>query len=83
VLAGALGALYNELPSAASSKSSPGKLAERGGKTRLTSRSRFRLPTLAARIGVLLMEPGSLLMQRRMFHGIKQRAERLASDHSD
>jgi hypothetical protein len=61
-------------------------LAERGGTTRLISRNRFRLPTLAARIGMLAMEPASLLMERRMLYGIKQRAERLASatpDHSD
>ena len=56
-------------------------LAEHGGRTRLISRNRFRLPTLAARIGILPMEPASLLMERRMLHGIKQRAERLASDH--
>lgn len=57
-------------------------LAERGGRTRLISRNRFRLPTLAARLGMLPMEPASLLMERRMLHGIKRRAERLASDHS-
>ena len=43
------------------------------------SRNRFRLPTLAARIGMLPMEPGSLVMERKMLHGIKQRAERLAA----
>jgi hypothetical protein len=47
--------------------------------TRLISRSRFRLPTLAARIGMLPMEPGSLVMERKMLLGIKQRAEHLAS----
>ena len=47
--------------------------------TRLISRNRFRLPTLAARIGMLPMEPASLLMERRMLRGIKERAERLAS----
>jgi len=47
--------------------------------TRLISRNRFRLPTLAARIGMLPMEPGSLLMERKMLGGIKERAERLAS----
>ena len=31
-----------------------------GGNTRLISRNRFRLPTLAGRIGMLPMEPGSL-----------------------
>jgi hypothetical protein len=54
-------------------------LSERDGGTRLISRNRFRLPTLAARIGMVPMEPGSLLMERRMLLGIKQRAERLAA----
>ena len=54
-------------------------LEERDGTTRLISRNRFRLPTLAARIGMLPMEPGSLLMERRMLRGIKERAEQLAS----
>jgi hypothetical protein len=53
-------------------------LEESNGATRLISRNRFRLPTLAARIGMLPMEPGSLLMERRMLRGIKERAERLA-----
>ena len=48
------------------------------GSTRLISRNRFRLPTIAARIGMLPMEPGSLLMERKMLLGIKERAERLA-----
>jgi hypothetical protein len=55
-------------------------LAESGGTTRLISRNRYRLPTLAARIGMLPMEPGSLLMERRMLRGIKERAERLSRD---
>jgi len=54
-------------------------LEERDGKTRLISRNRFRLPKLVARIGMLPMEPGSLVMERKMLRGIKQRAERLAS----
>jgi hypothetical protein len=54
-------------------------LVERDGNTRLISRNRFRLPTLAARIGTLQMEPGSLVMERKMLRGIKQRAEQLAS----
>jgi hypothetical protein len=33
-----------------------------------------------ARIGMLPMEPGSLVMERKMLRGIKQRAERLSSD---
>jgi hypothetical protein len=54
-------------------------LEERDGRTRLISRNRFRLPTLAARFGMLPMEPGSLVMERKMLLGIKQRAEHLAS----
>lgn len=54
-------------------------LAERNGNTRLISRNRFRLPTLAARVGMLPMEPASLLMERKMLRGIKQRAEKLAT----
>ncbi len=53
-------------------------LEEHDGQTRLVSRNRFRLPTLATRIGMLPMEPGSLVMERKMLRGIKQRAERLA-----
>ena len=54
-------------------------LRERDGRTRLISRNRFRLPTLTTRIGMVPMEPASLLMERKMLHGIKERAERLAS----
>ena len=50
-------------------------LTEQGGSTRLISRNRFRLPTLGARIGMLPMEPASLLMERKMLRGIKVRAE--------
>ena len=53
-------------------------LGENAGATRLISRNRFRLPTLVARIGMLPMEPGSLVMERKMLLGIKQRAEQLA-----
>src|SRR5512132_1495570 len=55
-------------------------LEARGGATRLISRNRFRLPTLAARLGMVPLEPASLVMERKMLLGIKQRAERLASD---
>jgi hypothetical protein len=51
-------------------------LDERDDATRLISRNRFRLPTLAARVGMLPMEPASLVMERKMLRGIKQRAER-------
>ncbi|HME03455.1 MAG TPA: hypothetical protein VKG38_10555 [Solirubrobacteraceae bacterium] len=54
-------------------------LEEHGGRTRLISRNRFRLPTPIARIGMLAMEPASLVMERKMLRGIKQRAEWLAS----
>jgi hypothetical protein len=52
-------------------------LSEHGGRTRLISRNRFRLATLGARIGMAPMEPASLVMERRMLLGIKDRAERL------
>jgi hypothetical protein len=55
-------------------------LRERDGVTRLISRNRFRLPNLAARAGMLLMESASLVMERKMLLGIKERAERLARD---
>jgi hypothetical protein len=55
-------------------------LEDRGGKTRLISRNRFRLPRLKDRIGMIPMEPGSLVMERKMLRGIKQRAERLSAD---
>jgi hypothetical protein len=46
------------------------------GSTRLISRNRFRLPTLTARLGMIPMEPASLVMERKMLRGIKNRAER-------
>jgi hypothetical protein len=49
------------------------------GSTRLVSRNRFRLPTLAARLGMLPMEPASLVMERKMLLGIKRRAESMSS----
>ena len=55
-------------------------LNEHDGMTRLISRNRFRLPSLLARIGMLPMEPGSLVMERKMLLGIKQRAETLAGE---
>jgi len=54
-------------------------LDERDGRTRLVSRNRFRLRTLVSRLGMLPMEPASLVMERKMLLGIKARAERLAS----
>jgi hypothetical protein len=54
-------------------------LRDLDGRTRLISRNRFRLPRLRDRIGMIPMEPGSLLMERKMLYGIKGRAERLAA----
>ena len=55
-------------------------LAPRNGSTRLISRNRIAMKSAAAgqRLGMLVMEPGSLVMERKMLLGIKQRAERLA-----
>ena len=58
-------------------------LRERDGTTRLISRNRFRFPTVAVRIGMLPMEPGSLVMERKMLRGIKARAERLETGAPD
>lgn len=58
-------------------------LDEREEKTRLISRNRFRLPKVKDRIGMIPMEPGSLVMERKMLHGIKQRAERLANEQKE
>jgi hypothetical protein len=55
-------------------------LDEHNGQTRLISRNRFRLPSLSAKIGMVPMEPASLVMERKMLRGIKQRAERLAAN---
>lgn len=48
-----------------------------GQHTRLISRNRFRLPHLSDRVGMVPMELGSLLMERKMLRGVKERAERL------
>jgi hypothetical protein len=50
-----------------------------GRTTRLVSRNRYRVATVAARLAMVPMEPGSLVMERRMLRGIRLRAERLAS----
>jgi hypothetical protein len=53
--------------------------------TRLVSRNRIAVPeaTLVHRLAdLLVMEPGSLVMERRMLLGIKERAERLARQHT-
>jgi hypothetical protein len=53
------------------------QLAPTATVTRLLSRNRFRLPTLVSRIAMLPVEPGSLIMERKMLLGIRDRAERL------
>ncbi len=58
-------------------------LVDRGGRTRLISRNRFRLPSLPARIAMLPMEPGSLMMERRMLREIKRLSEGLAREAED
>jgi len=58
-------------------------LDEHDGKTRLISRNRFRLPTLTAKIGMVPMEPASLVMEQKMLRGIKLRAERLADEKKE
>ena len=58
-------------------------LEEQDGKTRLISRNRFRLPRLKDKLGMIPMEPGSLIMERKMLLGIKQRAERLAAEQNE
>jgi hypothetical protein len=57
-------------------------LREQADRTRLISRNRFRLPRLRDRIGMIPMEPASLVMERKMLRGIKQRAERLAAQQA-
>jgi hypothetical protein len=51
------------------------------GRTRLVSRNRIAAPgagVLGRLFGRLVMEPGSLVMERKMLIGIKERAERPA-----
>jgi hypothetical protein len=51
------------------------------GTTRLVSRNRIAAPAASALtrlFNLLFMEPGSLVMERKMLLGIKERAERLA-----
>ncbi len=58
-------------------------LVERGDRTRLISRNRFRLPSRAVRIAMLPLEPASLLMERRMLREIKRLSEGLAHEAED
>ena len=58
-------------------------LVAEDGRTRLISRNRIATPgaALPARVfTMLVMEPGSLVMERKMLLGIKQRAEDLARE---
>ena len=59
-------------------------LEPKNGATRLISRNRIAMKGAAAgqRLGMLIMEPGSLVMERKMLLGIKQRAEQLAAEQS-
>jgi hypothetical protein len=53
------------------------------GATRLISRNRIdtgSLPVLTRALYPLFMEPGSLVMERKMLRGLKARAERLARE---
>src|SRR5579863_4187958 len=57
-------------------------LVPEGGRTRLISRNRIATPGAALPVRVLnmlVMEPGSLIMERKMLLGIKERAEGLAA----
>ncbi|HKI91480.1 MAG TPA: hypothetical protein VJ986_04200 [Gaiellaceae bacterium] len=59
-------------------------LVEEGGWTRLLSRNRIRVGgSLGGRLALELMIPGSLAMERKMLHGIGQRAERLAAEEAE
>ena len=52
------------------------------GKTRLVSRNRIAIPNASFTrqlVNLLVMEPGSLVMEAKMLNGIKERAERLSS----
>jgi len=58
-------------------------LAAEDGRTRLISRNRIATPGASALLrafNMLVMEPGSLVMERKMLLGIKQRAEDLARE---
>lgn len=58
-------------------------LVEEGGWTRLLSRNRIRAGGgLTGRLALELMIPGSLVMERKMLRGIRQRAERLAAEQT-
>jgi hypothetical protein len=61
-------------------------LAAEDGRTRLISRNRIAIPTAsvpALMLNLLVMEPSSLIMERKMLLGIKHRAEHLAHQGQD
>jgi hypothetical protein len=59
-------------------------LVEEGGWTRLLSRNRIRLGgSLRGKFALALMEPGSLVLERKMLQGIRTRAERLAKEQRE
>lgn len=53
-------------------------LLRHGQQTRLVSRNRIVGSGIGFRTRMVLMEPGSLVMEREMLRGIKRRAEGLA-----
>jgi hypothetical protein len=57
-------------------------LDDHGGATRLLSRNRIALtdPSVGERVGMAVMEAGSLVMERKMLLGLKERAERLHAE---
>ncbi|NUR28654.1 MAG: SRPBCC family protein [Catenulispora sp.] len=57
-----------------------GLYPQAAGTTRLVSRNRIQDPrttVLTSAFSIFVMEPGSLIMERKMLLGIKERAERL------
>ena len=58
------------------------RLEETPEGTRLLSRNRFRLATRLGRMAMLAVEPASLVMERKMLLGIRDRAERLDSSEA-
>ncbi len=57
-------------------------LTPNGRHTRLISRNRINAASgspLTRAVNTYVMEPGSLIMERKMLLGVKERAERLAS----
>jgi hypothetical protein len=58
-------------------------LFPREGGTRLVSRNTIKTgASLGAKIGMAFMSPGSWVMERKMLHAIKDRAERLEREQA-